>query len=184
MAIHAQLKIKKLVVQAASKKGGSEGPSGLGVGVADGVYTNATVTVVGGVITLIEVGSGGTGTGDVSTDTIWSAKGDIVVGTGPDTAIRVAAGANGKVIEYDSSTPSGVKAGDKMDDLVPSPAGTYSVLGNSTFDVKGRLLDGENATDLASETTQQEILATLVLIDAAVTTLGTSGVSGGTWDAP
>jgi hypothetical protein len=38
------------------------------------------------------IGSGGSGTGDVATDTIWDAAGDTVYGTGPNTSARLPAG--------------------------------------------------------------------------------------------
>ena len=44
----------------------------------------------------------------IGTDTLWNAKGDLAVGTGSDTAIRVAIGSDGKVLTADSSTTSGV----------------------------------------------------------------------------
>ena len=45
----------------------------------------------------------------VSTDTIWDAKGDLVVGTGSNTASRLAAGTNGHVLMLDSAEATGVK---------------------------------------------------------------------------
>jgi hypothetical protein len=44
----------------------------------------------------------------IGTDTLWNAKGDLAVGTGSDTATRVAIGSDGKVLTADSSTASGV----------------------------------------------------------------------------
>jgi hypothetical protein len=55
----------------------------------------------------IFLGTGGTG---VSSDTIWDAKGDLVVGTGANTAIRLAVSStNGHVLSSDSSTTTGLK---------------------------------------------------------------------------
>lgn len=44
--------------------------------------------------------------GAVATDTIWDAAGDIVVGTGADTAAKLAAGTNGRVLELVGGTPA------------------------------------------------------------------------------
>jgi len=52
---------------------------------------------------------GGSGGGDVSTDTIWDAKGDIVGGTGADTAAKLAVGTNGDVLIADSTEVTGLK---------------------------------------------------------------------------
>lgn len=47
--------------------------------------------------------------GDVATDALWNAKGDLAVGTGSDTAIRRAVGSNGQVLTADSAETDGVK---------------------------------------------------------------------------
>ena len=47
--------------------------------------------------------------GGVATDTIWDAKGDLAVGTGADTAARLAVGANGTIPIADSATATGLK---------------------------------------------------------------------------
>ena len=44
----------------------------------------------------------------IGTDTLWNAKGDLAVGTGSDTAVRVSIGSDGKVLTADSTTTSGV----------------------------------------------------------------------------
>jgi hypothetical protein len=54
-----------------------------------------------------EIGSGG----DVATDAIWDAKGDLAVGTGADTAARLAVGSDGQAIGADSSRSSGIRWG-------------------------------------------------------------------------
>jgi len=50
----------------------------------------------------------------VATDTLWTQKGDLVVGTGSDTAIRLAsaAGDNGQVLTIDTGETSGLKWAD------------------------------------------------------------------------
>lgn len=49
------------------------------------------------------------GGGSVATDTIWDAKGDLAVGTGADTAARLAVGTNGQVLTADSAEATGLK---------------------------------------------------------------------------
>ena len=51
----------------------------------------------------------GGGSGDVATDTIWDAKGDLAVGTGANTASRLAVGTDGYVLTADSAEATGVK---------------------------------------------------------------------------
>lgn len=45
----------------------------------------------------------------VATDTIWDAKGDLAVGTGADTAQKLAVGVNDYVLTADSTTATGTK---------------------------------------------------------------------------
>lgn len=49
------------------------------------------------------------GSGSVATDAIWDAKGDLAVGTGANTASRLAVGTNGQVLTADSAEATGVK---------------------------------------------------------------------------
>jgi hypothetical protein len=51
----------------------------------------------------------GGGGGSVATDAIWDAKGDLAVGTGSDTASRLAVGTDGHVLTADSTQSTGVK---------------------------------------------------------------------------
>lgn len=53
--------------------------------------------------------TGGSGSGSVATDTIWSAKGDLAVGTGSHTAAKLSVGTNGQVLTADSSQTTGTK---------------------------------------------------------------------------
>lgn len=46
--------------------------------------------------------------GDVATDTIWNAKGDLAAGTGADTAARLAVGADGTYLKADSGQTTGL----------------------------------------------------------------------------
>jgi hypothetical protein len=49
------------------------------------------------------------GSGDVATDVIWDAKGDLAGGTGSDTAARLPVGSNGQVLTADSAETTGMK---------------------------------------------------------------------------
>jgi hypothetical protein len=51
------------------------------------------------------------GSGSVATDTIWDAKGDLAVGTGSDTAVRLAIGANDTIAIADSTQTAGIRWG-------------------------------------------------------------------------
>lgn len=46
------------------------------------------------------------GSGAVSTDNIWDAVGDLAVGTGANTAARLAIGSNGDVLTVTAGTPA------------------------------------------------------------------------------
>ena len=58
---------------------------------------------------MIEIGDLPTGGGDVATDPIWDAKGDLAVGTGADTAQRLAKGTDGQVLSALDSETTGLK---------------------------------------------------------------------------
>lgn len=51
------------------------------------------------------------GGGDVATDPIWDAKGDLAVGTGANTAIRLVVGTDGKQIYADADESTGLRWG-------------------------------------------------------------------------
>jgi hypothetical protein len=53
----------------------------------------------------------GGGSGNVATDTIWVAKGDLAVATGTGAAARLAVGANGKALKANSGTSTGAEWG-------------------------------------------------------------------------
>lgn len=63
-----------------------------------------TITNGNGSVTIAASG----GSGSVATDTIWDAKGDLAVGTGADTAAKLAVGANGTVPTADSTQTTGL----------------------------------------------------------------------------
>jgi len=49
------------------------------------------------------------GGGGVATDAIWDAKGDLAVGTGANTASKLAVGTDGKYLKADSGEATGMK---------------------------------------------------------------------------
>lgn len=57
--------------------------------------------------TATEVGGGGSG--DITTDAAWAAKGDLIAGTGVDTASILTVGANDRILMADSGQPTGLK---------------------------------------------------------------------------
>lgn len=63
-----------------------------------------TVTDLGTGVIRVDGAAGG-----VDADSIWDAKGDLAVGTGPDAAVRVPVGSNGQVLVADSTVPGGLK---------------------------------------------------------------------------
>ena len=97
-------------------------------------YSVTTISGVGGVMTdgtkvaFSFIPKSTPGSGDVATDTIWDAKGDLAVGTGANTSQKLTAGANGQIVTYDSGETTGAKVtnflyefgvqvGDKDEDL-------------------------------------------------------------------
>jgi hypothetical protein len=67
---------------------------------------------------------------DITTDPIWDTKGDLVVGTGSNTAAKLAAGTNGKFLKADSGEVTGL--------LWDTPTGAGDVVG-PTESVNGNL---------------------------------------------
>lgn len=59
---------------------------------------------------ISDSGSGPTGT--VATDSIWDAKGDLAVGTGANTAVKLTVGANGTHLQAASGEATGLKWSD------------------------------------------------------------------------
>jgi len=101
------------------------------VGYPEPITLGAGLTMTGK-----ELSASGGGGGDVATDTIWDAKGDLAVATGPDAAIRVAVGSNDQVLMADSAQASGVKwAAAGVGDMVL--ASVQTVTGAKTFGTEG-----------------------------------------------
>lgn len=73
------------------------------------------------------------GGGSVATDAIWDAKGDLAVGTGANTASRLAVGTNGQVLTADSAEATGTKWATVSGSGDMILASTQTVSGLKTF---------------------------------------------------
>ena len=110
------------------------------------------------------------GSGDVATDTIWDAKGDLAGGTGSNTAARLAVGSNGQVLTADSGETTGMKW------ATPSSGGLVYPIDNRTLHATygdhftGASLDAKwtrrNYTS-GAESYQQGVAATWLRISAS-----------------
>lgn len=97
------------------------------------------------------------GPGGVSTDAIWDAKGDLAVGTGPDTASRLAVGSNGQFLTADSTQPTGIRwaalpGGGMAADTLWDAKGDLAVA--SAADTGARLPVGSNGQVLTADSAQ------------------------------
>lgn len=100
------------------------------------------------------------GSGDVATDTIWDAKGDLAGGTGANTAARLAVGANNTVLTADSAEVTGMKW------ATPS-AGTVDFVSNvATTTILGRQTAGSGNSE---ELTPSQARSVMGLGTAATT---------------
>lgn len=128
------------------------------------------------------------GSGDVATDAIWDAKGDLAVATGADTAIRVGVGLDGTVLTAKTSQPSGViwqapvVADADYGDIVVSSSGTVWSFDSAVVTAAGRaILDDANAaaqraTLGAAATSHTHTLAEIT-DDGALAALNTVGTT-------
>jgi hypothetical protein len=85
----------------------------------------------------------GGGSGElVSSSTIWDAKGDLAVGTGADTAARLAVGSNGQRLVADSAQSTGVKWATGGRELIATatPTGTGTQTFNTIAGVYSKLI--------------------------------------------
>ena len=92
--------------------------------------------------------------GDVATDEIWDAKGDLAGGTGADTAVKLVVGTNDQVLTADSGEATGMKW------ATPSAAGDVAT--DVIWDAKGDLAGGtgaDTAVKLAVGTNDQVLTA-------------------------
>lgn len=131
--------------------------------------------------------------GSVATDAIWDAAGDLAVGTGANTAARLAAGTTGHVLTADSAEASGVKwaaggAGTFTDYSATSTVSGWAATPTvSVFVFKiGRLvtvsfhITGTSNATTASFTVPDAVNATFtILVPCAVTDNGASQAAAG-----
>jgi hypothetical protein len=119
----------------------------LGMGTAGQVLkVNSTATDIEWGTDNTAAGSGG----DVSTDTIWDAKGDLAVGTAADTAQRLAAGTDGQYLVAASGETTGLKW---QSLATVADTGAYADLsGTPTISTFGASLI-DDATDADARTT-------------------------------
>lgn len=112
----------------------------------------------------VALGAGGGG-GSVATDTIWNVKGDLAVGTGSDTASRLAVGSNGQVLMADSAESTGVKWA--------TASGTGDVVGPaSSTDARLALFDSTTGKLLKQSTALTESGGTITSNTAIGLTAG------------
>lgn len=93
------------------------------------------------------------GSGSVGTDPIWDFKGDLAVGTGANTASRVAVGTNGHVLTADSAEATGVKWAAAAGGAGSYTKGSYNggTIGNSLtyyISADSGTYDGTDTTNL------------------------------------
>jgi hypothetical protein len=94
-------------------------------------------------------------TGDVATDSIWDAKGDLAASTGPDASDRLAIGANAQVLTVDSAEATGMKwstPGTVTNDLVWDAKG--DLVGGTGSNTATRLTIGTNNSVLTADSTE------------------------------
>ncbi len=114
---------------------------------------------------LVAAAGGGSSGGDVATDTIWDAKGDLAAGSGADTAIRVAVGTDGQFLKADSAASAGMSW--------------------DTIAGGGDLLSTNNLSDLANATTSRQNLGVEIGVDVQAYSAALDAVSGtNTGDEP
>lgn len=90
-------------------------------------------------------GSGGGG-GNVAADAIWDVKGDLAVGTGADTAARLAVGANGFALVADSAQSTGVKWQSAVLTEETTPAAGHILVYDGTDSYDNKAVSGDLAS--------------------------------------
>lgn len=129
--------------------------------------------------------------GDVATDAIFDAKGDLPVGTAADTAARLAVGTDGQVLTADSAETTGVKWANAAGGFT-DPTTTKGDLLTRTTTGPDRLAVGTDGQVLTADSTQTLGVKwatpggggsswTQVVNDACSSTTGFLAALSGTW---
>lgn len=157
------------------------------------VHTHAAADITSGTIAPARLGSGSGGAtkflredsswqtvsaggGAVASDAIWDAKGDLAVGTGADTAARLAVGTNEQIPKADSTESTGLRWADLftrvINDDLSSTAGLMTAL-SGTWAINSGVLRQSNGSANPARITYSTViphLATFVRgieVDAA-----------------
>lgn len=109
----------------------------------------------------------------IANDPIWVAKGDLAVGTGPSTAIILPVGADGDVIEVDSTEPSGLKyvTPQKNNDVNSTGLLTGGVMSTGTGASEYSLTDGTG--QIVTQTGDKTLLSWTGLVNVTPTNIAT-----------
>jgi hypothetical protein len=97
----------------------------------------------------IEAPTGGGGGGNVATDTIWDAKGDLAAGTGANTASKLTVGADDTILMADSAQTTGLKW---VAPATPSTVGTANAAGTADTFTRGDHVHAHEAAHVAHDT--------------------------------
>lgn len=119
------------------------------------------------------------GVGSVATDSIWDTKGDLAVGTGANTASRLAVGANGQVLTADSAEATWTKWSNPAGGGDALTSGTLAQFASTTSaQLAGVISDetGSGALVFATSPT----LVTPVLGVATATSINGATITSGT----
>lgn len=123
--------------------------------------------------TALEFATASAGSGDVATDAIFDAKGDLAVGTGANTAAKLTVGANGTVLTADSAEATGTKWA--------SVAGTGDVVGPaSAVDDRIATFDGTTGKLIQDSGSVVGDFATAGAITGSGLTMATARILGRT----
>lgn len=154
------------------------------VGQSDGTYAPQATSTLGI--------SGG---GDVATDAIWDAKGDLAAGTGADTAIRLAVGADGQILTASSTASSGLawstpasggnvsNSGTPADNQLAIWTDATTIEGSSAITYDGTTFTVTGTSSLAT-TTISSLEVTAAFNADTATSLATNGANCSAGNAP